>query len=115
MKNFSSLKLSILLGCSIFILNLASYQLAHANSYQIGDVKISMLPEKQFQELHGEEWVLMDGKTVLDKDNLLAKVHSWKTVPDARGRFMRMKNHGSGVDKSGESALGALVDFLTAK
>ena len=58
----------------------------------VGDVKTSMLTEAQFQELHGQTWVLMDGRSVTGSD--YESITGESTIPDARGQFLRGKNNG---------------------
>lgn len=61
------------------------------NSGRIGEVRYSILNVEDFQNLYGSSWVLMDGRTVAD--TALAALGVAK-IPDARGVFLRCKNHG---------------------
>ena len=62
----------------------------------IGTIKYSILNEPTFQKINGEGWVLMDGKSFPGSDyhTLTGKID----IPDARGRFLRMLDHGSNRD-----------------
>lgn len=70
----------------------ANFTALAANAFQIGDVKISILTEAQFQSIHGNCWALMDGRSIAGKD--LAVLTGKTTIPDARGLFLRGKNNG---------------------
>lgn len=65
---------------------------ARREVYRIGDIKISLLPPDKFRELHGSAWVLMDGSN--QEGTGFSKLTGMKTVPDARGAFLRMQNNG---------------------
>jgi len=78
-----------------------------SNTQQVGDVVHSMLDEAQFQVLRSDNWVLMDGRSVVGSEYETLTGNS--TIPDARGQFLRSKNNGR-VDgqenPAGDSALG---------
>ena len=58
----------------------------------IGDVKYSVLDPDQFARQNGPGWVLMKGQDIQDSD--LFKLTGRKTLPDARGIFIRGMNLG---------------------
>jgi len=70
----------------------------------VGDVRQSMLTEAQFQTYAGEGWVLMDGRSVAG--SAYAALTGNNNIPDARGRALRMKDNGAGVNPV-DLALGA--------
>lgn len=75
----------------------------------LGEVKQSVLTEAQFQEIHGPEWVLMDGRDITGSD--LHTLTGSSTLPDARGQFLRGKNNGrsdGNENPDGDLALGAI-------
>jgi hypothetical protein len=86
----------------------------HIFASSVGDIQTSVLNTKEFQDLNGTEWVLMDGQTELPANNSLRLKTGWTKVPDARGRFFRMKDHGAGIDLSGDHAIGTLLSDLTS-
>lgn len=71
---------------------------------QVGDLKTSFLTEAQFQSLRGATWVLCDGSSCVGTDYETLTGES--TVPDIRGRFLRMKDNGRSLDPQGDAALG---------
>ncbi|MBF0206654.1 MAG: hypothetical protein HQK53_07170 [Oligoflexia bacterium] len=79
----------------------------------VGEVRASLLSLQAFQNLNGNDWVLMDGQTALPVDNPLRQLTGLTQVPDARGRFLRMKDYGANVDSSGDKPVGTLLDDLT--
>lgn len=62
------------------------------DTYQVGEIKISLLKPDQFRSLYGSAWVLMDGSN--QEGTLFAKATGMTKVPDARGAFLRMQNNG---------------------
>jgi hypothetical protein len=67
------------------------------STFQVGDVKHSMLGISAFQSIHGDCWKLMDGSS-LDGASDLANLSGWTNLPDARGRTLRMNDNGANVD-----------------
>ena len=61
--------------------------------YQVGEVKTSLLNPDEFQDKYGDVWVLMDGREVDGSDFM--QLTSLSSIPDARGKFLRMINHGA--------------------
>ncbi|MCR9253698.1 MAG: hypothetical protein NXI20_25000 [bacterium] len=66
----------------------------------LGDVKYSVLEPKQFREINGSGWVLMDGGIDLKntfnqswEDTRLASYSTLNKIPDARGMFLKGLNH----------------------
>ncbi len=77
------------------------------NEGKIGDVKYSVLDPDKFRELNGKGWVLMDGSSM--ENSGLAAITKEKTMPDARGVFIRGMNLGQTVengDVDGNRAVG---------
>jgi microcystin-dependent protein len=81
---------------------------------KVGDIKFSVLSEAQFQKIHGQDWILINGRN-LPKGNPLRKLTGWTKLPDARGRFFRMKDYGTGIDASGDKSVGTLLNDMTGK
>lgn len=66
-------------------------------TWKIGDVKQSFLTEAEFQAEHDSTWVLCDGRDVTGSDYAILKTGDAITphnIPDARGQFLRGKDHG---------------------
>jgi len=80
----------------------------------VGDIRLSVLNEIPFQQIHGKDWVLMDGR-LLSKKSPLYRLTKWAKLPDARGRFFRMKDYGTGMDASGDKPVGTLLDYQTGR
>lgn len=105
----------------------SGFQAGHIGS-DLGTIKWSILSEKTFQKIHGPGWVLMDGDCIAkvenkgnveacneyvgDSSDLYSLIQGEKVLyegtnlergrlPDARGRFLRVVNHGIGAEKSG--------------
>jgi len=72
---------------------------------QIGDVMFSYLTEAQFQSLRNTTWVLCNGQSVVGSDYETFTGNS--SVPNASGRFPRVKDNGASVDPQGDSSLGS--------
>lgn len=60
-----------------------------SNTDTVGDVRISLLTEAQFQNINGTDWVLMDGQS--SAGSAYETLTGNSTVPDAVGRFLRME------------------------
>jgi len=70
----------------------------------IGEIKPSMLTEPQFQALHGDGWILADGRNVAgSKYN---SITGFGNAPNPRGRALRGKDNGAGQNPDGDVALG---------
>ena len=72
--------------------------------FSVGEIRTSILDQTQFQQLNGYEWVLMDGRPLLVRTALSPHLSSGEyglTVPDARGRFLRMANNNACADFRG--------------
>jgi hypothetical protein len=75
----------------LMVLSLFIGAFAHANQGHIGEIRYSILSLNQFQELYGLEWELMKGQDI-DVDSPLFHLWGKRTVPDARGIFLRCSN-----------------------
>lgn len=53
----------------------------------IGDIKQSLLPVINFQQLHGDCWVAMEGQSITGSD--FSSLTGVSNLPDARGKFLR--------------------------
>jgi len=84
------------------------YQTGFEDTYPVGSVIQSLLDETTFQDKRNNKWVLCDGQDVTGSDYDTLTGNS--TVPDLRGRFMRMKDHGVGKDSAGDRAIGNFQD-----
>lgn len=81
-------------------------------SWKVGDVKHSFLTEAQFIAEHDATWVLCDGQAVPGSDWVTITGNA--NVPDPRGRFLRAKDNGAGVNPN-ELAPGAAQGQATAR
>lgn len=84
-------------------------------SQPLGSVVQSLLTEAEFQIEYGNNWVLMDGRSVVGSDYQLLDPGnpSRVVVPDARGQFLRGKNNGrtdGNENPDGDLALGIFQD-----
>ncbi|MGL3822867.1 hypothetical protein [Sphingopyxis sp. R3-92] len=80
----------------------------------VGEVRTSLLPPTEFATLYGPDWALLDGQNISSKPiapylspELAADGNVF--LPDARGRFLRMVNHGAAAksgDPTGERTIG---------
>lgn len=73
-------------------------------AHPIGTVLQSMLSVEQFQSLMGIGWVLMNGQSCVG--TAYGTYTGFTSVPDARGAFLRCKDHGVGRNSEGDTALG---------
>lgn|GEM_PF-4439820 len=87
---------------------------AQKQIYQVGDIKVSLLSPKVFQEVHGNVWALLDGGVVVEGSEL-AGLTGLSKLPDARGAFLRMQNNGrsDGKQNPDNSALGHWQQFAS--
>lgn len=94
----------------------------------IGDIKYSILSEADFQAVHGSEWVLLKGQSfssinhgtyddtnneTIDDIITSGPYNSTTNLPDGRGRFLRMRDHGSGQNPEGNLNLGTARTYKT--
>ena len=67
--------------------------------FSVGELRTSILPQTPFQEMNGAEWVLADGRPLLVQTALSPHLPQEQkneyglTIPDIRGRFLRMANN----------------------
>jgi microcystin-dependent protein len=80
----------------------------NVQSAGVGDVEMSFLTEAQFQAIRGTGWVLCDGRSV--EGSQYEAVTGASAIPDMRGRYPRMKDHGAGRETRGELATGTSYD-----
>jgi len=73
----------------------------------IGDIKMSMLTEAQFQAFNGTGWVLADGSSC--SSTAYGLLTGASNLPDFRGEFVRGLDNGRGVD-SGRTLGSAQAD-----
>lgn len=78
------------------------------NKATVGDMVMSVLSEAQFQAERDTTWVLCDGRGVAGSDYEALTGSSF--IPDARGRFPRGKDHGTGRDANGDLPTGSAYD-----
>ena len=62
--------------------------------------------EAVFQTYMGTTWILADGRAVPGSD--YASITGFPNAPDARGRVIRAKDNGAGVNPDGDLALNVL-------
>lgn len=74
--------------------------------HKVGDVKFSFLSEVEFQNQFDDSWVLCDGRSVVGSNYQNITANS--TIPDMRGQFPRVKDHGAGINPSGDLNLGVI-------
>ena len=83
---------SIFYAALVLIVLLSSRRDCAASDSPVGDIMYSILPEAQFQMLHGDQWELLRGQKVpLNSD--LRQYWQGSHLPDARGVFLRSGNH----------------------
>ena len=70
----------------------------------VGTVLQSMLTEQQMNSTSAGTWYLLDGRSC--SGTAYESLTGNATVADVRGRFLRMKDHGAGVNPDGDVALG---------
>ena len=73
------------------IANIEEYKIPEI--YQVGEVKVSLLEPTDFKEKYGDVWYLMDGRSSAGTD--FAALTGLNSIPDARGKFLRMVNAGA--------------------
>jgi hypothetical protein len=76
---------------------------------ELGDVRYSVLDAAHFRAVHGDGWVLMDGRNI--NNTALCQDQGFCQLPDARGVFIRGMNLGRAPDAGdadGDRQLGAL-------
>ncbi|MEO5968797.1 MAG: hypothetical protein ABIQ95_02620, partial [Bdellovibrionia bacterium] len=59
---------ALFLALSLFHFGNAYADLPEKNEGLIGEIRLSLLTETQFQGLYGKEWVLMDGHSIEGKE-----------------------------------------------
>jgi hypothetical protein len=69
----------------------------------VGEVRFSLLSPADFLNLYGSDWTLLDGQNVSSKPIAPylpseLQIDGGVFLPDARGRFLRMINHGAEAD-----------------
>ena len=72
----------------------------------IGTVIDSMLTPAQMSANYGSGWALCDGSSCVGSK--FQSLTGLGAVPDFRGRFKRMKDHGAGVDTHGDPVVGTV-------
>lgn len=73
-------------------------KLTRGDVFSIGEVRTSLLPQEEFQKQNGAEWVLMNGQPLMVQTALSPHLQPIgrdlaPSIPDARGRFLRMANN----------------------
>lgn len=99
--------------------NFSSAAIAQEKAYAghdagVGEVRTSLLAPAEFLNLYGPDWAPLDGQNVSSKaiaPHLPPELRTEEGVflPDARGRFLRMINHGATAaagDPAGERHVG---------
>ena len=73
--------------------------------FSVGELRTSILEQAPFQEMNGSEWVLANGRPLLVQTALsphLSQENEYGlTIPDIRGRFLRMANNNVCVNLRG--------------
>ncbi len=106
-----------LMGVSFcFVAFLATFSarakdIAEKDTGNLGEIRYSILSVENFQKIYGEEsWVLLKGqksKEIAETD--LVKENLWpqnEPLPDARGVFLRCKDHGIKKNPDGDLQIG---------
>lgn len=68
---------------------------------EMGDIKMSLLDETRFTNLHGKCWKKMDGTDITGEPLAQELPHLEGKTPDAKGRFFRVMDHSGKVDPNG--------------
>lgn len=75
--------------------------------FSVGELRTSILSQTPFQELNGPEWVLADGRPLLVRTSLsphlTLETEHGLTIPDIRGRFLRMANNNACASVRGDA------------
>lgn len=77
----------------------ASWSDGPSDYWPVGTVIHSLLPEPDFQEEMGTEWVLLDGRPLARTDELSTFLDGFQgpagniLLPDAQGKFLRMMDY----------------------
>jgi len=82
------------------LFNSFAYAIPEKDVGNLGEVRQSIIGVEDFQRIYGDGWVLMDGRNIEASDLFREKLWKEAQIPDARGVFLRCKNHG----KAGERA-----------
>lgn len=80
--------------------------LDNAQGVAIGSFDGSFLSEAQYQAINGAGFIIADGRNVVG--SAYNAITGFTTVPDARGAYLRMKDHGAGINPDGDTALGTV-------
>lgn len=72
----------------------------------VGSIEFSVLDEATFQAVRTDGWVLMDGRDI--SGSALSALTGIVILPDVRGRFLRGKDHGRGIDPNGDVPVGTI-------
>lgn len=59
----------------------------------LGEIRQSVLDPDAFQKIYGQGWILMDGRDIQDSDLFREGLWLGHHIPDARGVYLRGKNH----------------------
>lgn len=59
----------------------------NSSTFNLGDIKQTLLPELQFRQMNGDCWVQMKGQSIAGSD--YAVLTGTTQLPDAQGRFLR--------------------------
>jgi hypothetical protein len=83
-----------LLLSNLVIFNLANAEgpLPEKDEGLLGEIRMSLLTESEFQSIYGTDWELMKGQSI-EKSDLAVSFTHWKNLPDARGLFLRGYNN----------------------
>jgi len=85
-------------------------------TYQVGDIKQSILTEPQFKTMLGAEaddWCLADGRDVTG--STYATLTGQNTIPDLRGAFLRMAGSNNVKPGWNGGTLGGFNEYKTAR
>lgn len=89
----------------------------------VGEVIVSVLQPVDFRKIYGPDWAVLDGQNVTSQPIAKYLPTQLRTedstfLPDARGRFLRMPNHGEsgdGRDTEGDRHVGHFQADTIAK
>jgi hypothetical protein len=80
-----------------------NWLLDNAMGIAIGSIDFSFLTEPQYQAINGTGFVLCDGRSVIGSTYNL--ITGQTNIPDWRGKYVRMKDHGAGRNPGGDLPL----------
>lgn len=80
-------------GLISIVINTPVYAMPEKDAGNLGEIRQSILPVDAFQRIYGDGWILMNGANIEGTDLYKEGLWADKTIPDARGVYLRSMNH----------------------